>query len=148
MPLPLGINSVDSPIGKLPIVRFPGISHVIVSSPLSHAQAEELIIPLCHALGPEALGLMLLDEESETMEPLVYVPGAGSMFWERSCASGTAAVGAYLAQREGRSLSLSLRQKGGNLSISAVYGGRGLEKLLLGGSVRLLDGKRKNFDFS
>ncbi|MBR5122417.1 MAG: diaminopimelate epimerase, partial [Anaerotignum sp.] len=33
--------------------------------------------------------------------------------WERGCGSGTSAVGYYLAQKEGKSLSVSLKQPGG-----------------------------------
>ncbi len=138
MPLPLSLEMLDSPIGALPIVRFPGISHAIITSPLSPAEAEELIVPLCRQLGAEALGLMLLKEECSSLSPLVYVPGAKSLFWERSCASGTTAVGAYLALREKKDISLCLAQPGGSLSISAALGPRGISRLTLGGKVKLL----------
>ncbi len=141
MPLPLGIEPISTPFGQMPIVRFPGISHVIVPSSLSHPEAEAMIAPLCATLGAEALGFMLLDEEAATLRPLVYVPGADSLFWERSCASGTSAVGAWLAKREQRDISLCLTQPGGSLTISAFYADGGVRRLSLGGSVRLLPEK-------
>ena len=137
MPLPLSCESVASPLGELKLMRFPGICHAIVSTGISRAEAEKLIVPLCGSIGCEALGLMLLDEESCRLDPLVYVPGAESLFWERSCASGTTAVGAYLALREGKPLSASLAQPGGSLSIFAEYEKGAITKLLMGGKVIL-----------
>lgn len=138
MPLPLDVGKVESPLGQLPIVRFPGISHVIAPPGLTRAQAKAMIVPLCNGLNAEALGLMLTDESGNTMAPLVYVPAAGSLFWERSCASGTAALGAYICLRDKRDLSISLRQPGGSLSISASCSEGELTRLSLGGRVKLL----------
>lgn len=145
MPLPLSRESVASPAGTLSLLRFPGISHVIVPAAISRAEAEEMIFPLCKAVGCEALGLMLLNEEERRLSPLVYVPGAKSLFWERSCASGTSAVGAYLALREGRNISVSLEQPGGSLSILAEYCGGAVSRLSMGGKVTL--GSCENFVF-
>ncbi|MBO5976464.1 MAG: hypothetical protein J6P94_04745 [Oscillospiraceae bacterium] len=145
MPLPLSCESVESPLGELKLMRFPGICHAIISTGISRSEAEKLIVPLCAKIGCEALGLMLLDEESRRLDPLVYVPGAESLFWERSCASGTTAVGAYLALREGKSLSVSLAQPGGTLSISAKHENGAVTKLLMGGKVIL--GGSEGFNF-
>jgi diaminopimelate epimerase len=60
---------------------------------------------------------MFLDLAQSSMTPLVYVPAAGTLFWENSCASGTTACGAYVAARSGRAVSMSLRQPGGSLEI-------------------------------
>ncbi len=137
MPLPLEISSADG----FTLVKFPGISHLILSEKMSPAEAEEMIVPLCRRLGAEALGLMLFDPEACTLRPLVYVPGAASLFWERSCASGTAAVGAAMAAEHGRSISLSLGQPGGTLSIEALCSDGRLSFLRLGGSVSFMPEK-------
>ena len=79
------------------------------------------------------LGIMLFDREAGTLAPLVYVPAAGTLCWERSCASGTTAVGAYLASA-GSPISLSLKQPGGILRIEADPSG----DLFLTGTVRLI----------
>ncbi len=136
MPLPLGAETADSPLGELTLLRFPGICHAILPGNVARAEAEGMIRPLCASMGAEALGLMLLDEASGRLDPLVYVPGADSMFWEHSCASGTSAVGACIALREGRSVCLSLAQPGGSLSVSAQYTNGGIDSLSLGGKVR------------
>ena len=53
------------------------------------------------------------------MQPLVYVPVAGTCIWESSCASGTTAAGAYLAQQTGAG-NYRLQQPGGTLEIEVI----------------------------
>jgi len=135
MPQPLSVGEEDLPGGhRLPMVRFPGIAHVIAETAMSRAEAETLARRWCRRLGAEALGLMLLDRKAKTLAPLVFVPAAGTLCWESSCASGTTAVGAWLAASSGRPVGLSLTQPGGTLEIAADADGR----LLLSGTVRLL----------
>ena len=117
----------------LPVVHFPGISHVIVSSPMTPALAEEAAPLWCRALHADALGILLLNEAEHRMVPLVYVPAADTLVWEHSCASGTAAVGAYLAARDGKKIRVSLQEPGGMLTVQAAPG----EKPRLTGTVRL-----------
>ena len=125
----------------LPLVRFDGISHLIVRQPLERAFAERVIRPWCAELGADCLGLMLLDEPAGTLTPLVYVPGVDSLYWERSCASGTAAVGAFLAAERGAPVALRLAEPGGILGVSAEPGAAPI----LRGSVRLR--KRARLDW-
>ena len=121
MPRPQKLDMVDLPgVGRLPVVSFDGISHVIYEvsdSKPSRAEAETLVCEWCRYLGVDALGIMFLNAETSSMTPLVYVPAAGTLFWENSCASGTTACGAYVAARSGGPVSLSLRQPGGSLEI-------------------------------
>ena len=56
------------------------------------------------------------------------------MFWENSCASGTAAVGMIFAARAGKTAELSLREPGGVLT--AVVSETG--EVRLTGTVRYL----------
>ena len=113
----------------LPLVELPGISHLIATAPMAREAAEEAIRGWCRALGADALGLMLLDEASGRLDPLVYVPQAGTLFWERSCASGTAAVGAWA----GPGTALSLTEPGGVLTVRTASDGT----VTLEGMVRL-----------
>lgn len=122
----------------LPLVSFEGISHVIAPGDLPGERAEAAARRWCAELDAPALGLMLLDEAQMRLRPLVYVPGADTMFWESSCASGTTAVGAWLSLRDGAPRSLNLKAPGGVLSIEADFAG-GVFRL--GGHVRL--GQRK-----
>ena len=131
MPLPLSVKEESFPGGKrYPVVRFHGISHVILESPLPRAEAEAAAPVWCGYLGAESVGLMMYDRAAKTLAPLVHVPAADTLFWENSCASGTTAVGAFLAEKEG-AVSLSVRQPGGTLHIERTAGG-----LYLTGTVR------------
>ena len=112
-------------------------------------QNAEHLAPLwCKALDAEALGLMFLNETEGTMKPLVYVPAAGTLVWENSCASGTTASGAFLAEQQSgadlqRSIQISLKQPGGSLGIRVEKDG----KLFLSGTVRLLKKQRTEISF-
>ena len=115
----------------LPAVSFPGITHLIMEEKMEKTTAEALAKAMCAQLNADALGLMFLNREEETLIPLVYVPGAGTLFWETACASGTTAVGAWLAAETGRPVHLGLKQPGGILEITAEPCG----ELLLTGTV-------------
>ena len=134
MPQPVRISTETFPDGEtFPVVRFDGICHVIVESPLSRGRAERIAPEWCRYLNTDALGIMLFDRESQMLSPLVYVTEPETLFWEHSCASGTTAVGAFLAAQEG-SVSASLKQPGGTLHIEKDKDG----SLRLTGTVRLL----------
>ena len=181
MPLPVSIEEVSLPlIGEedrhiqLPFVKMPGISHLIVTESVSMDKdlAEACIRPWCRLLCADGLGIMLLRDAGTdagqsderpghdgknsdrilSLTPLVYIPGSDTLFWENSCASGTAAAGYYLAYRIMQSadnalsllafsgnkkshLSLSFKEPGGILSASLSAPD---EHLLLSGSVRLV----------
>jgi diaminopimelate epimerase len=163
MPRPLRIRraelSLEGTDTEVQAVEFEGITHLIIiedadgapgrSTAAKIRQDAERLAPLwCEALGAEALGLMFLNETEGTMKPLVYVPAAGTLVWENSCASGTTASGAFLADRQAvdgvrRDFRISLRQPGGSLSIRAEKDG----KLFLGGTVRLLKKNRAEVSF-
>ena len=135
MPRPVSAEAERFPDGtEHPVVRFPGIAHVILEKEMEQAEAERLAPVWCRFLKAEGLGIMFLDRKNGILRPLVYVPEAGTMFWESSCASGTTAVGAWLAKESGRAVSLPLKQPGGTLKISAEPEG----KLILSGTVEIL----------
>ncbi len=116
----LKVSGVES------IVRLPGIDHIVItrSSGLYalgsvNSAAEEAIKEFCSILGSDCLGMMFLnDEDGEyNMKPLVYVPGADTIFWENSCASGTAAAGMYLAAEHDSSIDISVAEPAGRLRV-------------------------------
>lgn len=132
MPGALGVEPVELAFGEmrgsLPLVRMEGISHLIIepSSPFFCLRerpeaAEQAVRQWCHALSADGLGLMFLEEGSAArrMTPLVFVPGANTVFWESSCASGSSAVGMCLASREGTPVDLSLAEPGGKLHVKS-----------------------------
>ena len=116
------------------LVRFQGISHVILEEEPERESAERLAKLLCRRLKADALGLMFCDRESERLTPLVYVPNAGTLCWESSCASGTTAVGAWLASKTEGKGQWRFHEPGGTLTVSADENG----SLFLAGYVALL----------
>lgn len=113
---------------ELPVVRFEGISHVIIEEAFpvyelctNATLAEKCARAWCTALGEDGLGLMFLSGAGTKRElkPLVYVPTGDTMFWENSCASGSAAVGMYLAHDAGSSVEVALEEPGGVLRVCA-----------------------------
>ena len=138
MPLPRSIGIYTfSDRTTVPLVRLPGISHVICEKQYEKKDAERLVKRWCRELKSDALGLMFLDEEAGRLTPLVYVPAADTLFWENACGSGTAAVGAWMAAGLDREVHLTLAQPGGTLSVTASK-----DRLLLEGEVRLLYRRR------
>ncbi|MBQ0133577.1 MAG: hypothetical protein KBS46_00300 [Clostridiales bacterium] len=132
MPLPLSVEEVRLGEHTLPLVRFAGISHLISDGILARQEAEENIRRWCAQLGADCLGVMLYDRLRGQLAPLVYVANIDTLFWENSCASGSAAVGVWLYAREGKSVSASFSEPGGVLAAECDG-----ENLILRGSVRL-----------
>ena len=144
MPPALGVTeevfSAGGANGRLPVVRMEGISHIVVgpASPFfdllgDRPAAEAAVRAWCAALSADGLGLMFLEGEgpARRLTPLVYIPGSGTVFWENSCASGTAAAGRYLAEQAGGPAALTLAEPGGSLRVESdpvsgetwLYGG-------------------------
>ena len=105
-----------------PLVRFPGICHAIVpAGAINPERAEAVIASWCRQLSADALGLMFFDRDKCTLTPLVYVASTDTAVWEGSCASGTAAVAAYLAELDGEYASARLTEPRGTVSAAATY---------------------------
>ncbi len=139
MPLPESISECSFLDGfdcyTLPLVRFPGICHAILpAGALSREKAERLIGSWCRQIRADALGLMFFDRDKSALTPLVYVESTGTAVWEGSCASGTSAVAAYLAEIDGEYARVRLAQPRGTLSAAASYSGSQLRSLSLSGS--------------
>ena len=115
---------------SLPAVQFEGITHLLSFSPLQKETAERIVKEQCIVLQADALGLIQIETETETLLPVVYVPKSGTLFWEGSCASGTAAAGFYLREICGPG-KWEFTEPAGRLTIEAPADGR----LLLSGSV-------------
>ena len=132
MPRPRSIGMTEFPgHGEFPVVHFDGISHAVIEQPMKREEAEKLIRAWGGTQRQSAFGMIFLDPSYIKLTPLVYVPGADTLFWENSCASGTAAAGAYLAAKRGCAVDLAFEEPGGLLQIQASPSG----PLLLTGTV-------------
>ena len=114
--------------GTIPLVRMEGIDHAVLTPDCPFfalrdrpSAAEKAVRELCASLGAVCLGLMFLEGESaqRRLTPLVYVPGSRTLFWESSCASGSAAAGMLLARQSGERTELELEEPGGILRVES-----------------------------
>lgn len=122
MPLPLSVTDVSWQDEELKIngtlVDFGGIMHLVVTGLPASAEIFEKIKKLAmDQLDPPALGVMFYDPAGSSMVPMVpvvYVRDIDTVYFEGSCASGTAAASCFLA-REGTH-TYSIQQPAGCLS--------------------------------
>ena len=138
MPLPERISEEELEPGLLlPVVRFPGIAHVIVKEDRMDPAAAKAVIPRwCRQLKTDALGILLTNQDLNRIRPLVYVRETDSSVWERGCGSGTAALGAYLAHEAQADVQVSISQPGGVISVRAAYEG-GVNGIEITGRVQI-----------
>ena len=108
----------------LTVVQMDGISHILIEQEslcfsllTDHAAAESAVRQWCSELGADGLGFMFLSGDALT--PLVFVPGCDTVFWETSCASGTAAVGMALAAQTGAKMDRIFTEPGGSLRVES-----------------------------
>lgn len=144
MPLPERLETktfaLDGKEYALTAVIFEGITHVIVPAAEWGEDGEKKLEKAVKAWAkdlPEAFGLLLFDEAAMTLKPLVSIQGV-SLVWERGCGSGTSAIGAYLAEREGRSVSVILHEPGGDMGAEVTYENGTITALSITGKVSIV----------
>ena len=134
MPLPETFISYQG----LPAVCFRGIIHIIIPVGIMKKKSIEASIrSAAHALRTPALGMLLWDEKHSYMTPCVYVRDTNSLTWERGCASGSAAIGAWCAYKAKTSISTEIHQPGGMIRADADYTDGKITKLAITGQVIL-----------
>lgn len=105
------------------LVRYADAVHLVVegagSDPLLRERAQQLAGELAARETASVVGIMLYDRHRRELAPLVSVPALGSLIWESSCGSGTAAVGAYLAAKTDAPVNTSVKQPGGTTRVFA-----------------------------
>lgn len=144
MPSPLSINEVyiDYEEEKIKSIKveLPGITHFIVdiNSIDDKNKYYEIVKNLMGKEQFEAFGIMYYDYNNDFMEPLVYVRSTDSLFWERSCGSGSCALGCALAYLNKESLEKEINQPGGQLKVSVEYENENISTLYLNGEVEIV----------
>ena len=145
MPLPTRLGQAELPVDggviAAPMIEMPGITHLILEGGArpDGDTIRRWLPEWCRILGAEALGALLWDGDDGCMDPYVYVPSAGTLVQEHGCGSGSAAIGAHLAARAGKSLSTPVRQPGGVIVADAVWGGGALRRLSITGRIEWLE---------
>lgn len=134
MPLPESFISYQG----LPAVCFRGITHIIIPAGVMKKKSiEKSIRSVALALRTPALGMLLWDEKNTFITPCVYVRDTDSLTWERGCASGSAALGAWRAYTAKTSMSTEVHQPGGMIRTDADYADGKITKLAITGQVIL-----------
>ena len=144
MPLPLKTEDIEYVLGdkklKLTTVFLPGIRHIILPSGIIGEDFRKILENNIDAFGKqfddEAFGLIVFDEDTLRIDPLVVVKGA-SCVWERGCGSGSEAVAVFIAEREKKSVLLSISQPGGVIKAEAVYD-NGIKSVSISGLVKIV----------
>ena len=114
----------------MPVVAMEGITHMIVRpdsevfAEMGNKETAEGILRAWYPfLEPDCLGMMFLDDRGDALKltPLVYVPGADTMFWENSCSSGSVAAAVFLASQKRASVDVAIEQPAGALRVEADF---------------------------
>ena len=141
MPLPKEILPCELFGQPAKAVRIPGILHTI-SQVETHPPEEEVrqaLRKLTETYDVPAAGIMFWQFRKRTMKPAVYVRDTDSLYYERSCASGSTAVAAWSAlnARKDGQHKLDIRQPGGVISTTAAVQNGKLQRITIGGKVDL-----------
>ncbi|WP_210149943.1 hypothetical protein [Paeniglutamicibacter terrestris] len=143
-PLPLRIDPYPFPgatVGAA-MVRYADAVHLVIECSGSDAvlrkRAEQVAAQLGISEGVSVIGVMLYNSVSGELAPLINVPALGSLVWEGSCGSGTAALGAYLAAKAQVPVSTAVRQPGGTMHVHADYGCGKVTELRVTGQVAIV----------
>ena len=91
------------------------------------------------AVASPPLGVSDTEERPFHATPVVYVPSTDTVVRESSCASGTAAVGAWAALNYGGAVKLVLDEPGGSMSVAAEAESGTVVALTLTGKVKVLE---------
>jgi len=120
-------------------VRMEGITHLICDDrTFERKEAENLLRQIADLLPEEAIGLIQWDRIKQYMRPLVFVRGSGSLVWEHGCGSGSAAVGAAEALRNGEGeTETEVKQPGGTIRVTAAAENGKILSVKISGRVKL-----------
>lgn len=122
------------------LVDFEGISHVVLFTG-KDLPDEGLLLHIVKEQAPlanSAFGVMFYNQDDNFMTPLVYVEDTGSIVWERSCGTGTAALGVALSLNSQRGIDFSVAQPGGRLEILTSFKNGQVEEIYLKGEVGIV----------
>jgi len=144
MPLPLSVKEEYIYCSEKPIstikVNLPGIVHFIVDMNKIEDEDDyfQRVKSEMDKSQYDAFGIMFYDKEKNYLKPLVYVKATDSLYWERSCASGTCALGAALAYEGNSPITKSIHQPGGNLEVSVDWKDGKIASITLNGLVEIV----------
>ena len=151
IPTPLSEEIIEEEGRHFPLYIFEGIGHVIaedivaderlvrcLEKSVEYGQAEDgkSTNPLAGQL--QAFGVMFYDTQKRFLRPVVCVRDAGTLVFESSCASGTAALALWMARDlHDAGEKFEIAQPGGTITAHVEKRGGLVRRLSIGGKVTL-----------
>lgn len=99
------------------VVQFQGMTHFLINTWPVKEEFPKILHALKENIQDKAIGIIPyrhMEELTYEIRPFVYVTETDNMFFERSCGSGTLALGIYLAELL-RQNSFHIQQPGGTI---------------------------------
>ncbi len=124
---------VGGTTAEFPVVNLGGIAHIIADESFNKSFAQNTLKDFAAKNGLAAAGIMLYNKTTAELVPVVYVKACNTLFFEKSCGSGSMAVGTYLTQCQANK-TVELKQAGG---IFKVSGSAAQKTIKLYGSVKI-----------
>jgi diaminopimelate epimerase len=123
----------------LPVYQFDGITHVIAknTSPneASFFKIKQLLEGQTGKI-QDALGVMFYNAAENMMRPAVYVRATGTLIFESSCGSGTAAFACHhFADKTDGENTMPVRQPGGTITARIIKQNGDVKQIWIGGRV-------------
>ena len=139
MPLPISVSATEVMGTPMTAVQFDGIIHLVAeTAPFPKSQVDQLLPVLAKQFSSPAVGLLFL--ENDRMIPAIYVRETGSLVWENSCASGSAAVACVLASQTSDGIfRQALVQPGGTIKTEVIRRNNRTLSVRIGGEITLSD---------
>jgi diaminopimelate epimerase len=141
VPLPHRVEPWVADGGSV-LVRYEDALHVVIEADRvdqeTRDRAQATALRLGESWSVPLIGVMLYEPRRKRLYPLVHIPSLDCMVWERSCGSGTASLGAYLALKERGPIATEVTQPGGTMRVTANREHGRLAELTVAGSVRIV----------
>lgn len=144
MPLQRSLREIDvkykDVVYKGRIVELYGISHAVFFTDDKSLKEEffEKVKSEIDDLNYDAFGVMFFDEKQKFMTPLVYVKDTQSLIWERSCGTGTVALGVVLSYVNKSNVDMNINQPGGKVQIITEWNKDKVTTIILKGMVYIV----------
>jgi len=136
MPFPIQICNC----GEYQTAVFDGIAHAVTddSSSCTPEKTMQMIRTILRKTRTAAAGIMFLNRETFQMRPAVYVSDTDTLYFESSCASGSAAAAVLLSEQTPNcSVKYQFRQPGGTLFATIERSDGKITALSIGGIITL-----------
>lgn len=101
------------------LVKLEGITHFVINVWPDKDDFQEILSAINEITEDKAIGIIPyrhINNETYEIRPFISVTNTGSTFFERSCGSGTLALGIYLAHQSDENI-FAIQQPGGTIDV-------------------------------